>query len=44
VLVDLPFAGTDFLVRRVLEEAGDAAVVEPADAREAVRLAVSKLR
>jgi hypothetical protein len=31
-------------VRRVLEEAGDAAVLEPADAREAVRRAVAKLR
>ena len=30
--------------RRVLEEAGDAAVLEPADAREAVRRAVAKLR
>lgn len=44
VVVDLPFAGTDFLVRRVLEEAGDATVLEPADAREAVRDAVAKLR
>ncbi|WP_205696450.1 YafY family protein [Conexibacter sp. SYSU D00693] len=44
VVVEVPFAGTDWLVRRVLEEAGDAAVVEPADAREAVRRAVSGLR
>jgi proteasome accessory factor BC len=43
VIVELPFAGTDWLVRRVLAEAGDAAVLEPADAREAVRQAVAKL-
>jgi predicted DNA-binding transcriptional regulator YafY len=44
VIVELPFAGTDWLVRRVLAEAGDAAVLEPADARAAVRDAVAKLR
>ena len=44
VIVELPFAGTDWLVRRVLAEAGDAAVLEPADARAAVRQAVAKLR
>jgi proteasome accessory factor C len=44
VVVDLRFAGTDWLVRRVLAEAGDAAVLEPEDARAAVRRAVSKLR
>jgi predicted DNA-binding transcriptional regulator YafY len=44
VVVDLPFAGTDWLVRRVLAEAGDAAVLEPEDARAAVRQAVAKLR
>ena len=37
VVVELRFAGTDWLVREVLKEAGDAAVLEPADAREAVR-------
>ena len=37
VIVELPFKGTDWLVREVLQEAGDAAVLEPADAREAVR-------
>ena len=36
VVVELGFAGTDWLVREVLKEAGDAAVLEPADAREAV--------
>jgi proteasome accessory factor C len=44
VIVELPFAGTDWLVRRVLAEAGDAAVLEPQDARAAVREAVAKLR
>ncbi|MEA2273087.1 MAG: proteasome accessory factor [Solirubrobacteraceae bacterium] len=44
VLVELSFAGTDWLVREVLTEAGDAAVVEPEDAREAVRAAVARLR
>ncbi|HVW16615.1 MAG TPA: WYL domain-containing protein [Solirubrobacteraceae bacterium] len=36
VIVELAFAGTDWLVREVLKEAGDAAVLEPAGAREAV--------
>jgi proteasome accessory factor BC len=44
VVVAIPFKGTDWLVRRVLAEAGDAAVLEPEDAREAVREAVAKLR
>jgi proteasome accessory factor C len=44
VVVELAFAGTDWLVREVLKEAGDAAVLEPEDARAAVRDAVSKLR
>jgi proteasome accessory factor C len=44
LIIELPFKGTDFLVRAVLEEAGDAAVLEPADARGAVRDAVAKLR
>jgi predicted DNA-binding transcriptional regulator YafY len=44
VVVELPFAGTEWLVRRVLAEAGDAAVLEPEDARAAVRQAVEKLR
>ena len=37
VIVELGFAGVDWLVREVLKEAGDAVVLEPADAREAVR-------
>ncbi len=36
IIVELAFAGTDWLVREVLKEAGDAAVLEPASAREAV--------
>jgi proteasome accessory factor BC len=44
VVVELSFAGTAWLVREILKEAGDAAVLEPQDAREAVRAAVVKLR
>jgi proteasome accessory factor BC len=44
VVVELSFAGTDWLVREILKEAGDAAVLEPKEAREAVRKAVAKLR
>ncbi|HEX8122415.1 MAG TPA: WYL domain-containing protein [Solirubrobacteraceae bacterium] len=44
VIVELRYKGTDFLIREILKEAGDAAVLEPADAREAVREAVAKLR
>jgi proteasome accessory factor BC len=44
VIVELSFAGVDWLVREVLREAGDAAVLEPADARESVRAAVERLR
>ena len=44
IVVELPFAGTDWLVREVLKEAGDAVVLEPEDAREAVREAVQRLR
>jgi predicted DNA-binding transcriptional regulator YafY len=44
VVVELAFAGTDWLVREVLKEAGDAVVLEPADAREAVLAAAQKLR
>ena len=43
VIVELRFAGTDWLVREVLMEAGDAAIVEPADAREAVLAATAQL-
>jgi predicted DNA-binding transcriptional regulator YafY len=44
VVVELSFAGVDWLVREILREAGDAAVLEPEDAREAVRDAVVRLR
>jgi proteasome accessory factor BC len=44
IIVELSFAGIDWLVREVLKEAGDAAVLEPKDAREAVLAAVSRLR
>jgi len=44
VIVELSFKGTDFLVRDVLAEAGDAAVLEPAEARDAVLAAVARLR
>jgi len=44
VVVELSFAGVDWLVREILKEAGDAAVLEPVDAREAVRAAVARLR
>ncbi len=44
VVVELSFAGVDWLVREILKEAGDAALLEPQDAREAVRAAVVRLR
>jgi proteasome accessory factor C len=44
IVVELSFAGLDWLVREVLKEAGDAAVLEPEDAREAVLAAVTRLR
>jgi proteasome accessory factor BC len=43
VVVELSFAGVDWLVREILREAGDAAVLEPADARQAVRDAAVRL-
>jgi proteasome accessory factor C len=44
IIVELSFAGTDWLVREVLKEAGDAVVLEPADGREAVLALVTRLR
>jgi proteasome accessory factor C len=44
VVVELSFAGIDWLVREILKEASDAAVLEPKDAREAVRTSVARLR
>jgi proteasome accessory factor C len=43
VVVELPFKGAKYLVREVLKAAGDAAVLEPADAREAVLAAAERL-
>jgi predicted DNA-binding transcriptional regulator YafY len=43
VIVELSFAGVDWLVREVLKEAGDATVLEPEDARAAVRTAAEAL-
>lgn len=44
VVVELGFAGTDWLVREIFKEAGDAIVLEPQDARAAVHALASKLR
>jgi proteasome accessory factor C len=44
ITVQLSFAGVDWLAREVLKEAGDAVVLEPADARAAVRAAAKRLR
>jgi predicted DNA-binding transcriptional regulator YafY len=43
VIVEVHYAGEDWLVRQILEEAGDAAVLEPDDAREAVLHAAESL-
>ena len=43
MVVELGFAGVDWLVREMLKEAGDAVVLEPADAREAVRAAAEAI-
>ncbi|HEX3392694.1 MAG TPA: WYL domain-containing protein [Solirubrobacteraceae bacterium] len=44
IVVEVGYAGTDWLVREVLKEAGDAAVLEPEDAREAVLATVKRLQ
>ncbi len=44
LIVELGFAGVDWLVREVLKEAGDAVVLEPEDARVAVREAAEEIR
>ena len=41
LIIEMPFAGTSWLVREVLKGAGDMVVLEPDDAREAVLAAVS---
>jgi predicted DNA-binding transcriptional regulator YafY len=43
LIAELPFAGVDWLVREVLREAGDAAVLEPEEARVAVHDAAKRL-
>jgi proteasome accessory factor BC len=43
VIVELGFAGVDWLVREVLKEAGDAVVLGPEDARTAVRAAAEAI-
>jgi proteasome accessory factor C len=43
VIVELGFAGVDWLVREVLKEAGDAVLLEPEDARAAVRAAAEAI-
>jgi proteasome accessory factor C len=44
VIVELGFAGGDWLVREVLKEAGDAVVLEPEDARVEVRAEAEAIR
>jgi proteasome accessory factor BC len=44
LIVELSYAGEDWLVREVLKEAGDAAILEPDDARIAVLDAVARLQ
>jgi predicted DNA-binding transcriptional regulator YafY len=43
VVVEYTFKGMDYLVKEILKEAGDAAVLEPVDAREAVLAAAERL-
>ncbi len=43
LIAELPFAGVEWLVREVMKEAGDAAVLEPEDARTAVHDAAKAL-
>ena len=43
VVVELPFAGHEYLAREILKEAGDAVVLEPDDARQAVLEAAEAL-
>ncbi len=43
IVVELPFQGIDWLVKEILKEAGDAAVLEPAEARQAVLHAAESL-
>ena len=43
LIVELGFAGVDWLVRETLKEAGDAVILEPAAARDAVRAAAEAI-
>ncbi len=43
VIVEVGFKGVDWLVRDVVKEAGDAVVLDPPEAREAVREAAGRL-
>jgi proteasome accessory factor C len=43
IVVELPFQGVDWLVKEILREAGDAAVLDPAEARAAVLHAAESL-
>ena len=43
VIVELGFAGVDWLVRETLKEAGDAVVLEPEDTRDSVRAAAESI-
>jgi len=43
IVVEVRFKGVGWLVKEILKEAGDAAVLEPPDAREAVLAAAQKL-
>ncbi len=43
LVVELGFAGVDWLVRETLKEAGDAVVLAPGDARDAVRQAAAAI-
>ena len=43
VVVELPYGGNDYLAREILKEAGDAVVLAPEDAREAVLAAAEAL-
>jgi proteasome accessory factor C len=44
ILIDLPYGGVNWLVTEIFKFAGDAVVLEPADAREAVRDAAKALK
>jgi len=43
VVIELPYGGFDYLAKEILKEAGDAAVLEPEGAREAVLQAAGAL-